>query len=315
MKSGIFIGKLASQFGISTQAIRYYERIGLLDPPIRNQSGYRIYSEKAVERLFFIRTAQGFGLTLQEIKKLIKLEGKTNIQASEKFKKILLKHLKELDKKRKKINKEHKTLSLKIDKLNNLLPETNQQLSTDNSSNFLLQLMQKIESLCATYYDIDTIKQADRLLQMYNTGERNFQGVEIIAAKLNGAILNSANLNKSELTLASLNEACLEKTRLKEAYLSGADMIGAYLHSAELVEATLIGVDLTEANLTQANLTKCNLGGACLRNANLRGANLSEAIFIGADLQGADLTDAIIVGANFYAANLEGIVINREIDS
>ncbi len=313
MKSGIFIGKLAERFGISTQAIRYYERIGLLEPPIRTKKGYRVYSEKAIERLFFIRTAQGFGLALQEIKELIKLDSDTNIKSYQGFKNMLQNHLNELDEKINKLDQDRQLLSLRFEKLNNLVPEPNEQSSTDTYSGSLLQLMQQIESLCASYEDTNSINQANQLLEMYNNGERNFQGIELIGAKLNGAILNSADLTGSELMLASLNEACLEQAKLQEAYLSGADMIGAYLHSADLAGATLIGVDLTEANLTEANLMKCNLGGACLQNANLRGANLSEAILIGADLQGADLTDAIIVGTNFYQANLEGTTI-RDIE-
>ena len=312
MEIGIFIGKLASQFGLSTQAIRYYERIGLLDPPQRNETGYRIYSKKAVERLSFIRTAQGFGLALEEIKQLIELDGDTSTKSSQKFKTMLRNHLTELEQKIYKLNKDYQALSLKFEKLNNLVPEPEQKSSTDTYNDSLLQLMQQIESLCAAYQDRTNIEQAHQLLQMYSNGERNFQGVKLIGAKLNGAILNSANLSQTELMLASLNEACLERTKFQEAYLSGADLIGAYLHSAELVEANLIGADLTEADLTKADLRKCNLGGACLRNANLREANLSEAIFIGADLRGADLTDAIIMGTNFYEANLEGAIINQK---
>ncbi|MDJ0683030.1 MAG: pentapeptide repeat-containing protein [Xenococcaceae cyanobacterium MO_167.B52] len=310
MKSGIFIGKLAEQFGISTQAIRYYERIGLLPPPNRNEKGYRIYSQEAVQRLFFIRTAQNFGLSLQEIKELIQLDLDDNLAAYQGFRNMLQNHLNEIEDKINKLSKDRQSLGLKLEQLNSLVPEPDQRSSTDTYSGSLLELMQEIESLCAASEDMNKIHQGDELLEMYNNGQRNFQGIELIGAKLNGAILNGADLSQSELMLASLNEACLEQTRLQEAYLSGADMVGAYLNSADLAGATLIGVDLTDANLTEANLIKCNLGGACLRNANLRGANLSEAVLIGADLQGADLTDAITVGTNFYQANLEGAIID-----
>ncbi len=312
MTSGILIGELANQFGLSTQAIRYYERLGLLEPPRRNEVGYRLYSEEAVERLSFIRTAQGFGLALQEIKQLLELDlaATTSYQV---FKEMLRNRLTKLEDKINKLTNDYQSLSRKFEQLNNLVPEPDQESTTETYSGSLLQLMQQIESRYASYQDTNTINQANQLLQMYSNGERNFQGVELIGAKLNGAILNQANLSQAELMLASLNEACLEGTKLQGAYLSGADMIGAYLHSAELVGAHLIGVDLTEADLTEANLMSCNLGGACLRNANLRGANLSEAVFIGADLRGADLTDAIVIGTNFYEANLEGAIINQKI--
>ena len=40
------IGELAKKVGITTQAIRYYERIGLFENPARNPSGYRIYEDE-----------------------------------------------------------------------------------------------------------------------------------------------------------------------------------------------------------------------------------------------------------------------------
>lgn len=65
------IGELAGQLGVTTKAIRFYERIGLLPDPARTSSGYRSYEETDVERLVFIKTAQRLGLTLDEIKEII----------------------------------------------------------------------------------------------------------------------------------------------------------------------------------------------------------------------------------------------------
>jgi MerR family transcriptional regulator, copper efflux regulator len=65
------IGELAEQAGISTKAIRYYEQIGILTPPARTSSGYRIYGQTALGRLGFVRAAQALGLTLGEIRQII----------------------------------------------------------------------------------------------------------------------------------------------------------------------------------------------------------------------------------------------------
>jgi MerR family copper efflux transcriptional regulator len=65
------IGELAEQAGISTKAIRYYERIGILTPPARTASGYRAYDEVALGRLGFVRAAQAVGFTLGEIRQII----------------------------------------------------------------------------------------------------------------------------------------------------------------------------------------------------------------------------------------------------
>ena len=69
------IGQLADRCGVSTKTIRYYEDIGLLAEPARTSSGYRDYSDDAVERLRFVRDAQATGLTLAEIASVLELKG------------------------------------------------------------------------------------------------------------------------------------------------------------------------------------------------------------------------------------------------
>lgn len=72
------IGELSQRSGVPATALRYYERAGLLDPPHRTASGYRAYGDVALERLAFIRAAQGVGLTLAEIRDIIAIrEGGT----------------------------------------------------------------------------------------------------------------------------------------------------------------------------------------------------------------------------------------------
>ena len=71
--SGLTIGKLASRSDVTVQTIRYYERNGILPKPARTTSGYRIYSERAVRTLSFIKHAQLLGFTLSEIQELLSL--------------------------------------------------------------------------------------------------------------------------------------------------------------------------------------------------------------------------------------------------
>lgn len=65
------IGTVADQSGLSTKTIRYYEDIGVLDPPTRLPNGYRDYPEEVFERLTFVRSVQAVGLTLGEIREVI----------------------------------------------------------------------------------------------------------------------------------------------------------------------------------------------------------------------------------------------------
>jgi DNA-binding transcriptional MerR regulator len=65
------VGQLASSVGMSVEAVRFYEREGLLDQASRNVSGYRVFPASAVERLKFINRGKHFGFTLTEIKNLL----------------------------------------------------------------------------------------------------------------------------------------------------------------------------------------------------------------------------------------------------
>ena len=67
------IGELAHTAGVSTKAIRFYESIGVLPDPARTASGYRQYAVADAERLAFVKTAQRFGLRLDEIREIVAL--------------------------------------------------------------------------------------------------------------------------------------------------------------------------------------------------------------------------------------------------
>ena len=68
---GMRIGELARESGIPTTTLRYYEQAGLIAPPRRTESGYRVYDPDALPRLAFIHAAQAVGLTLAEIRDVI----------------------------------------------------------------------------------------------------------------------------------------------------------------------------------------------------------------------------------------------------
>lgn len=67
------IGELAQACGLSTKTIRFYEARGLLPPPSRTSGGFRDYPPEAAHRLAFVRDAQGAGLTLAEIGRVLAL--------------------------------------------------------------------------------------------------------------------------------------------------------------------------------------------------------------------------------------------------
>ena len=70
---GMTIGAVAERSGVSTQAIRYYEREGLLPAPERTHTGYRMYGPGVLGRLNFIRQARSLGLSLKEIEEIFRM--------------------------------------------------------------------------------------------------------------------------------------------------------------------------------------------------------------------------------------------------
>src|SRR5271169_539477 len=74
MRSGIQIGRVSEQTGLSVDAIRFYERQRLLERPPRTEGGFRLFNSEDIQRILFIRRAQHLGLSLTEIRELLLLQ-------------------------------------------------------------------------------------------------------------------------------------------------------------------------------------------------------------------------------------------------
>lgn len=68
------MGDITRACGVSDQAARLYERMGLLKPVGRTAKGYRLYDAGSVETLSFIKQAQRSGFLLEEIKVLLHMD-------------------------------------------------------------------------------------------------------------------------------------------------------------------------------------------------------------------------------------------------
>jgi DNA-binding transcriptional MerR regulator len=67
------IGVLADRTGSSVPTVRYYEEIGLLPKAQRGRGGQRLYDERDLKRLTFVRRCRDFDLPIEKIRELLSL--------------------------------------------------------------------------------------------------------------------------------------------------------------------------------------------------------------------------------------------------
>jgi MerR family transcriptional regulator, copper efflux regulator len=90
------VGEVARRSGVGVEALRFYERSGLLDRPSRTENGYRLYGEEVLERLAFIKRAQALGFSLEEVGRVI-AEKRAGQTPCAEVREIVRRRLQELD--------------------------------------------------------------------------------------------------------------------------------------------------------------------------------------------------------------------------
>src|SRR5215475_2147308 len=77
------IAEVSEQYGISTDTLRYYERVGLIPPVHRNEGGIRDYNELDLRRVDFIKCMRGAGLPVEVLIEYMGLvqQGDKTVQA------------------------------------------------------------------------------------------------------------------------------------------------------------------------------------------------------------------------------------------
>lgn len=90
------VGDLAERVGVSPRAIKHWEDKGIIEPDMRSEGGFRLYSEKYIYLCQLIRDLQLFGYSLEEIKKIshhfrdfLSIKARLNLHSKEETEKKL----------------------------------------------------------------------------------------------------------------------------------------------------------------------------------------------------------------------------------
>lgn len=75
------IGRLSELTGLSIDTLRYYEKIGLIDPPFR-KGGQRLYDPDAVRWIDFLKALKATGMSLEDMKRYALMRARGNATAS-----------------------------------------------------------------------------------------------------------------------------------------------------------------------------------------------------------------------------------------
>jgi DNA-binding transcriptional MerR regulator len=104
METELTIQEVAKRTGISIDTLRYYERIGLLDPVRRDQSGYRRYSQQDLDWIGLLMALRKTGMPLAQMARLGQLRRQgfeTTLTERrlllEEYQRTLQEHLQELE--------------------------------------------------------------------------------------------------------------------------------------------------------------------------------------------------------------------------
>lgn len=109
-KGMLKIGDVAKLSGIGIEALRFYEKSGLLDRPARTQSGYRLYGRDVLERLAFIKRAQTLGFSLDEVRRIV-ADARAGQSPCDEVREIVRHRLDELDERMREMRRYRKELA------------------------------------------------------------------------------------------------------------------------------------------------------------------------------------------------------------
>ncbi|HSV70850.1 MAG TPA: Cu(I)-responsive transcriptional regulator [Methylibium sp.] len=110
MTARMNIGEAAERSGVSAKMVRHYESLGLLPVVPRTEAGYRLYGDREVHTLRFIRRARDLGFGIEEIRTLLAL-WQDGERPSREVKRVALQHAADLQRRIDELQAMQRTLS------------------------------------------------------------------------------------------------------------------------------------------------------------------------------------------------------------
>ena len=108
------IGEVSKRSGVGVEALRFYEKGGLLDRPSRTFGGYRVYGEEVLDRLAFIKQAQALGFSLEEIRRIVE-DARKGESPCEEVREIVRRRMGELDERLRELQRHRKELKATLE--------------------------------------------------------------------------------------------------------------------------------------------------------------------------------------------------------
>jgi DNA-binding transcriptional MerR regulator len=79
------VAEAAEASGLSAHTLRYYERVGLLEPVHRNESRHRRYAEADLERIRFLTRLRATGMPIREVRRYAELMSAGDVTTEERL--------------------------------------------------------------------------------------------------------------------------------------------------------------------------------------------------------------------------------------
>lgn len=139
------IKQAAELFGLTVDTLRYYERVGVIPPVMRNESGYRDYRTRDLNWIYLVKNLRAAGLSVEsliEFCSLSQVRDTEDVEAAQKG--ILQEQLEELDERLKEMQQVRALLQYKIDTYDDHVAKFKAGEMNEDNVERLWEEMQKI---------------------------------------------------------------------------------------------------------------------------------------------------------------------------